>query len=233
MRLKKVKYIFFVLICLVPFGQLVFSRDVYGGEMFATMQQPDSLPSDSAMVDSVFVESDTSVVIESRPVEDVLGIEQQSGSDSLRQDTTAHKSFLEDPISGKNQDSLIYDVRNKRVYIYEKGDITYQDKNLKGDYMEIDMDKKLIFAHGRNDTVAGKPTRPEFTDGAAAPYQMDTIYYNIDTEKARIRGVTTSDGDGYLQGFKVKKMKDNTINIANGKYTTCDADHPHFYLAMT
>ena len=94
MRLKKVKYIFFVLICLVPFGQLVFSRDVYGGEMFATMQQPDSLPSDSAMVDSVFVESDTSVVIESRLVEDVLGIEQQSGSDSLRQGTTAHKSFL-------------------------------------------------------------------------------------------------------------------------------------------
>ncbi len=29
-------------------------------------------------------------------------------------------------------------------------------------------------------------------------------------------------------------MPDNTINIQNGKYTTCDeTDHPHFYLAMT
>lgn len=224
--------------CLVPFGQLVFSRDVYGDGMSVISQQPDSLRPDSSMVDSVSVESDSLAEIESGPVVDVLEDGQQNindslGRDSLGRDTTTHKSFLEDPISGKNQDSLVYDVRNKRVYIYEKGDITYQDKNLKGDYMEIDMDKKLIFAHGRNDTVAGKPTRPEFTDGAAAPYQMDTIYYNIDTEKARIRGVTTSDGDGYLQGFKVKKMKDNTINIANGKYTTCDADHPHFYLAMT
>lgn len=29
-------------------------------------------------------------------------------------------------------------------------------------------------------------------------------------------------------------MPDNTVNIENGKYTTCDeTDHPHFYLAMT
>ena len=62
---------------------------------------------------------------------------------------------------------------------------------------------------------------------------MDTITYNIATEKARIKGVTTQDGEGYLKGSRVKKMPDNTINIANGKYTTCDLDHPHFYLAMT
>ena len=45
--------------------------------------------------------------------------------------------------------------------------------------------------------------------------------------------MTTQDGEGYLKGSRVKKMPDNTINIANGKYTTCDLDHPHFYLAMT
>ena len=40
-------------------------------------------------------------------------------------------------------------------------------------------------------------------------------------------------GEGYLKGMKVKKMPDNTINIANGRYTTCDAEDPHFYMAMT
>ena len=48
--------------------------------------------------------------------------------DSLRQDTTQRdtpgkKSFLDDIISGKNQDSLYYDVRNRTVYIYNQGDI--------------------------------------------------------------------------------------------------------------
>ena len=93
-------------------------------------------------------------------------------------------------------------------------------------------DDKIIFAYGREDTTTKTNTRPEFTDGGST-YQMDTITYNIATEKARIKGVTTQDGEGYLKGSRVKKMPDNTINIANGKYTTCDLDHPHFYLAMT
>ena len=38
--------------------------------------------------------------------------------DTTRRDTTRKKSFLDDIISGKNQDSLYYDVRNRTVYIY-------------------------------------------------------------------------------------------------------------------
>ena len=149
-------------------------------------------------------------------------------ADSLAADSVERKPFLDDVISGNNEDSLIYDPRRKLVYIYEKGDVKYQDKNLKADFMKIDMESKEIFAHGRMDTVAGKPTRPEFLDGSSS-YEMDTITYNIETEKARIKEVSTQDGEGYLLGARVKKMKDNTVNIAGGKFTTCDADHPHFY----
>ena len=63
---------------------------------------------------------------------------------------------------------------------------------------------------------------------------MDTITYNIGSKKAKIKGVATQEGDGWLIGNNVKKMDDNTIHIQDGKYTTCDqTDHPHFYLAMT
>ena len=147
-------------------------------------------------------------------------------ADSLAADSVERKPFLDDVISGNNEDSLIYDPRRKLVYIYEKGDVKYQDKNLKADFMKIDMESKEIFAHGRMDTVAGKPTRPEFLDGSSS-YEMDTITYNIETEKARIKEVSTQDGEGYLLGARVKKMKDNTVNIAGGKCTTCDAAHPH------
>ncbi|MFQ8806510.1 MAG: hypothetical protein ACLR8Y_17260 [Alistipes indistinctus] len=75
-------------------------------------------------------------------------------------------------------------------------------------------------------------TRPEFLDNGTS-YTMDTITYNLDSKKARIKGVATQEGEGYLKGMKVKKMPDNTINIANGRYTTCDAEDPHFYMAMT
>lgn len=108
--------------------------------------------------------------------------------DTSKKDTAQRKSFLDDVISGKNQDSLVYDLRNKTVYIYEKGDVDYQDKNLKADFMKINMDDKIIFAYGREDTTTKTNTRPEFTDGGST-YQMDTITYNIATEKARIKGV--------------------------------------------
>ena len=153
--------------------------------------------------------------------------------DSIRPgDTVYRKPFLDDIISGKNQDSLVYDVRNKQVHIFEKGDINYQNMNMKGDYMRVDMDHREIFAHGRWDTMEMVNTRPAFTDGGSA-FTMDTITYNLDTKKARIKGIATEDGEGFLTGAKVKKMSDDIINITGGHYTTCDADHPHFYLHMS
>ena len=162
---------------------------------------------------------------------DTLAIEPQ---DSARQPRPAGK-FLDDPITGKNSDSLVYDVKNKLVYIYNQGDVTYQESNLKADFMRIDMESKLVYAYGKPDSVDGKwtTTKPEYSEGSAT-YAMDTLTYNLDTGKAKIKGVASQQGDGWLVGGSVKKMSDNVINIENGKYTTCEqTDHPHFYLAMT
>ncbi|MDD3108036.1 MAG: putative LPS assembly protein LptD, partial [Alistipes sp.] len=244
MRRKKTKYLWIIL-CALLGGQFVFSRGtVFSAQRFestATLYLRDdsteSKPTKSRHNRHDSLERNTS----NRDTlgRDTLGRDslntfaRPDSSDSVtRRDTTSRKAFLDEPISGKNQDSLVYDVRNKRVYIYEKGDVTYQDKNLKADFMQIDMDKRIIYAYGRQDTTKKENTRPEFTDEGNT-YQMDTITYDLASQKGRLRGLTTKDGEGFLQGARVKKMKDNTINIANGRYTTCDAEHPHFYLAMT
>ena len=159
-------------------------------------------------------------------------VEQQSESRSAG---SGSATGLDDLIRGTNSDSLVYDVRRRQVYIYNQGDITYQDMNLKADYMRMDMDSKEIYAYGKADTVDGvyTPTRPVFSQGSSS-YTMDTITYNISSGKAKIKGVATQEGDGWLVGGHVKKMDDNTIHISDGKYTTCDhTDHPHFYLQMT
>ncbi len=156
-------------------------------------------------------------------------------------DTTAARAKrqggggLDEIIEGKNTDSLCYDVLNKKVYIYNQGDIKYADKSLQADFMRINMDNKEIYAYGKPDTVDGVATKthPVFTDGGSS-YTMDTITYNFDSEKALIQGVATQEGDGWLVGGRIKKLADNSINIQSGKYTTCDqTENPHFYLAMT
>ncbi len=152
------------------------------------------------------------------------------------QPKAAHKgSALEAPITGKNKDSLVFNVRDKMVYIYREGDVKYQSMNMKADFMAINMDTRQIRAYGINDTVDNEPTvtRPQFTEGGKT-FTMDTIDYNMESGKAKIKGIATQEGDGYLVGKDVKKMADNTIHIADGMFTTCEhTDHPHFGLVMS
>ena len=143
------------------------------------------------------------------------------------------RNFLDEIINGKNKDSLYYDVRGKMVHIYEQGDVTYGNMNIKADYMRVMMDSKEILAYGKADTSAYGHTRPEFTE-AGSTYTMDTVTYNIDTKRAKIYGVVTKDGEGYLTGKEVKMMEDKSFNISGGVYTTCeDTNHPHFYISMS
>ncbi|MBO5805867.1 MAG: LPS-assembly protein LptD, partial [Tidjanibacter sp.] len=143
------------------------------------------------------------------------------------------RNFLDEVISGKNKDSLYYDVRGKMVHIYEQGDVTYGNMNIKADYMRVSMDSKELLAYGKADTSAYGHTRPEFTESGST-YTMDTVTYNIESKRAKIKGVVTKDGEGYLTGREVKMMDDKSFNISGGVYTTCEhTDHPHFYIQMT
>ncbi len=249
-------------------SQTVFSRT----GSFVQSEQPPSLqtPSVGQSVEDTsvkIVETEVLPLVDSLMrgdsalrIDSLLRADSLLQNDSLRQDdlflgevadslfhpadTVYHKPFLDDVISGTNEDSLIYQVQKRIVYIYEKGDVQYQKMNLKADFMRVDMNTKEIYAYGRPDTVLLQEptdegdtvritsTRPEFIDNGTS-YTMDTITYNLNSKKARIRGVATQEGEGYLKGVRVKKMPDNTINIANGRYTTCDAEDPHFYMAMT
>lgn len=191
-----------------------------------TLQHPDSLAVAQQTADSLAIVPHDSV-----PATDSVA--------AVKADTVRTKkrkgSGLDQIIDGKNSDSLFYDVRNKKVYIYNKGDVKYEDKSLQADFMQIDMETKEVHAYGKPDSVDGKTvsTHPVFNDGGSS-YTMDTITYNFGSKKAFIQGVATQEGDGWLVGGKIKKMEDNTINIQSGKYTTCDhTEHPHFYLAMT
>lgn len=152
--------------------------------------------------------------------------------DTTQQDSVRTSTFLDDIISGQNKDSLVYRPKDKLVYIYNGGDVTYGTMNMKADFMRMELDTKQIYATGVSDTLGNK-TRPEFIDGGAT-YTMDTILYNMSSGKAKIKGVATQEGEGFLLGDDVKKMPDNSINIKKGQYTTCDEiEHPHFYLQLT
>ncbi len=156
-------------------------------------------------------------------------------ADSAAQDSLLNNSSLESPIFSGGKDSIVKDFDvNGRKMIYYYGDVkvTYGDLELSAEYMAFDVDSKTVFAKGLPDTsgtIIGSPVMKQ----GDKQYEMESVYYNFNSEKAKIKNMITQEAEGFLHGQYIKKMPDNSINIAKGKYTTCDHEHPHFYLQMT
>ncbi|MCL2727839.1 MAG: LPS-assembly protein LptD, partial [Bacteroidales bacterium] len=120
----------------------------------------------------------------------------------------------------------------KMMYYYGDVKVTYQNLEMTAAYMRSDIDTRIVFAAGIPDSTGALQGCPVMKEGRNT-YTMDSIYYNFQTGKAKIFNMTTKEKEGIMHGTVIKKMPDNSLNISKGKYTTCDADHPHFYLMMT
>ncbi len=153
--------------------------------------------------------------------------------DSLRRPPKP-KSALERPAFSAAKDSVIEDFTNGRRVIYYYGDVSvkYGKTEIKADYMAYDLDHNIVYARGTKDYQNNWKGMPVLKDGKTE-YKMEEIYYSFDTQKARIKNMVTNQKEGELRGDKLKMLDDQSVNIAGGKYTVCNAEHPHYYLQMT
>lgn len=159
-------------------------------------------------------------------------------ADSLyRVDSAAlrSKSSLEVPAFSQAKDSIVEVFTDGQRMIYYYGDVSveYQDMKLTAEYMQYNMNTGTVFAKGIYDSLAGEwKGRPIMTQGGKT-YNMDEVKYNFETKKSSIKNIITTEESAIMHGGKVKMMPDRSINLTDGKYTVCDLDHPHYYLALT
>jgi len=142
------------------------------------------------------------------------------------------KPVLESIITYSAVDSIIPDFENQKMYMYKKGVINYQSIELKADYIMLDLAKKEVYAEGLPDSTGTIVGTPIFKDGDEE-FESSTLRYNFETQKGIIVDVKTTQGDGFVHSDLTKKISKDEFVLEKGKYTTCDAEHPHFYLRMT
>jgi len=144
------------------------------------------------------------------------------------------KSSLEAPAFTTARDSIVEDFSDGKKLIYYYGDVsvTYGNMKLTADYMEYDLNTSTLYARGTKDTTGVITGMPVMEQGGKS-YQMEEVRYNFNTMKARITNMVTQEQDGILHGKKIKMMPDKSINIANGRYTVCDCEEPHYYLHLS
>ncbi len=144
------------------------------------------------------------------------------------------KSSLKVPAFTSARDSIVEDFTDGKRMIYYYGDVKvkYEDMELAADYMVYDIQTKTVYARGTKDSTGLITGMPTMTQGGKT-YTMEELRYNFDSGKARITNMVTQEQDGILHGQNIKMMADNSINITDGKYTVCDAEHPHYYLHLS
>jgi lipopolysaccharide assembly outer membrane protein LptD (OstA) len=153
-------------------------------------------------------------------------------NDSISVDTSdKNKNLIDSKVIYNAEDSIVLSNDSKKVYLYNKARIEYEDIILEADFIEYDQENNYVFARGVTDTLGNIEGKPVFKD-KGDEFEAKTIKYNFQTKKGYIEDVVTEEQEGFLHSQQTMKLEDNSFLIKNGKYTTCDLEHPHFYLHM-
>jgi len=150
--------------------------------------------------------------------------------DTTKTDTVPTESgVLEGKVDYDAVDSLKFDLKSQKVYLFGQAHVKYLDISLEASYIEIDLQNNVLFAKGLPDSTGKLTGTPVFSD-KGQQFTAEEMKYQFKTKKGIIKKVITQEGDGYLHGETVKKDSNNVLYIRNGKYTTCSNPEPHFHI---
>lgn len=145
---------------------------------------------------------------------------------------TKKKSALEDLVDYTAKDSIVFYMGTKNALLYGDSKVNYQNIELTAEHITMNIDSSLVHAIGVKDSTDHWVGSPVFKQGDDT-YESESMDYNFDTQKGFIHNVYTTQDEGFLRGEDSKKGSDNTIFLKHGTYTTCDKEHPHFYIALS
>ena len=154
------------------------------------------------------------------------------------QDTAGAKAPLvispdavDEPIIYNAEGYMKTDLRTRKVSLVQNAKVTYGTIELTADSIVLDMETGSVYATFRPDSAGNPVGLPKYKDGSEE-FESKELTYNFKSKKGVIRNVTTEQEGGYLQSLTTKRHEDGTLHVNRSKFTTCDAEEPHFYLAL-
>ncbi len=174
-----------------------------------------------------------SLLQDSLPLRSYTILPDTAAQDTVPVDTTRKsKNALDMPVNYSAEDSITFDYAHSHAHLYGGSKVQYQNLELEADIINIAIDSSLVHATSRTDSLGNVTGKPLFRQGKDE-YEPDSISYNFKTRKAFISNVYTQQGEGYMKSMDGKRDSSGTMYVKKAFYSTCDAEHPHFYLNMT
>ncbi len=199
----KFHYIIFVLLQLI---NIAVTEQI-------TAQEVENPPENKSVQDSI-VQTTDSTTVDSIPV------------------ANTKTNAIKEPIFFSAKDSMLFEMKTKKVYLYGTSTLKTEDKELEAELIDMDMTNSVLFAQGRVDSAGNIIGKPKFKDGGKV-YDIANIKYNFDTKEGIVKEMITEESGGYLHSETTKMHPNGEVHIRHGKFTTCDAEHPHFYVELS
>ena len=192
------------------------------------------LPPDSAAtaLDSLIRASGGFATLPENPLDSLARARQQERAANRSQryaDSLRATSDLQAPVTYKAADSIIFDVEQGILFLYREADLQYEKIGLKAREVRVDLDQQTLFANGVPNAEGELEGKPEFSQDGET-YNARTVAYNFKSQKGRVTEGRMVQSGNYIIADTAKYHPDGSFHGKNGKFTTCDADHPHFYI---
>ncbi len=138
------------------------------------------------------------------------------------------KDSLNAPVFYQAEDSMVFDIPAKRLYLYGKeASIKYEDNELMAPFISFDQATQTVGAYLIKDSTGKVITYPTFNQSDFKTIS-DTIQFNMKTGKGLTKGTYTQQGEMFVYGERIKKINEREFFAKNGRFTTCNLDTPHF-----
>ena len=196
----------------------------------------DTVRKDSAIAGKVDIDTTLAQAIDTLDsLHRAIFLRNKAIDDSIRLDSINRrkKNGIDAPVEYTADDSLVYFAGNKMAHLYGSSTVKYENMDLASEKVAITLDSSLVRATGVYDSATReKIGTPVFKMGSDS-YESDTMAFNFKTKKGLIASVYTEQEDGFLTAERSKRDKEGNLYLKHGRYTTCDEEHPDFYLALS
>ncbi|MEN0048139.1 MAG: putative LPS assembly protein LptD [Bacteroidota bacterium] len=155
------------------------------------------------------------------------------------------KDAFETTVDYSAQDSMIYDIKNEKIYLYGNAQVKYETMELTAGFMILDWSTNEVSAEGFIDSTGNLGQFPKFKDGEQ-DFTAKRMRYNFDTQKGIIYEVSSTQQNLYVIGAKSKIVRteqtfadtdsvitEDVIYSEDAIFTTCNHPQPHFGIRST
>jgi hypothetical protein len=137
------------------------------------------------------------------------------------------KDSINSPVDYKAEDSMVLDIDTKKIFLYGKTEVKFEDIVLNAPKIEFDQQTQYVLAKMGRDTAGLVTGMAKLKQGETVTVS-DSLSFNFKSQKGLTYSSFFQQDEFFNYAEKVKKINQETFFAANGRFTTCNLDTPHF-----